>query len=54
VGSLLKIKVGIYIDDEGNMVPFTKARATKAIHEELIKKLRKRGSLPVVPWIYTW
>jgi DegV family protein with EDD domain len=43
VGSLLKIKVGIYIDDEGNMIPFTKARATKAIHEELIKKAQQEG-----------
>ncbi|MFN3328772.1 MAG: DegV family protein, partial [Fervidobacterium pennivorans] len=30
VGSLLKIRVGIYINEEGNMVPFTKARGFKA------------------------
>lgn len=43
VGSLLKIRVGIYINEEGNMVPFTKARGFKAIVDELIKKAESEG-----------
>ncbi|MFN6991752.1 MAG: DegV family protein, partial [Fervidobacterium sp.] len=43
VGSLLKIRVGIYINEEGNMVPFTKARGFKAIVDELLKKAESEG-----------
>lgn len=43
VGSILKIRVGIYINDEGNMVPFTKSRGFKAAAEELIKKAQETG-----------
>lgn len=43
VGSLLKIRVGIYINEEGNMVPFAKARGFKAIVDELIKKAESEG-----------
>lgn len=43
VGSLLKIRVGIYINEEGNMVPFTKTRGFKAIADELIKKAESEG-----------
>jgi len=46
VGSLLKIRVGIYINDEGNMVPFTKARGFKAIVDELLKKAEEEGFKP--------
>lgn len=43
VGSLLKIRVGIYINEEGNMVPFAKARGLKAIIDELVKKAGEEG-----------
>jgi len=43
VGSILKIRVGIYINDEGNMVPFTKARGFKSIVDELLKKAEEEG-----------
>ncbi|MGC8820857.1 MAG: DegV family protein [Fervidobacterium sp.] len=43
VGTLLKIRVGIYINEEGNMVPFAKARGFKAIVEELLKKSEEEG-----------
>uniref|UniRef100_A0A7C5VP96 DegV family protein n=1 Tax=Fervidobacterium thailandense TaxID=1008305 RepID=A0A7C5VP96_9BACT len=43
VGSLLKIRVGIYINEEGNMVPFAKARGLKAIIDELVKKAEEEG-----------
>ncbi|MGQ9855490.1 MAG: DegV family protein [Fervidobacterium sp.] len=46
VGSLLKIRVGIYINEEGNMVPFTKARGFKAIVDELLKKAESEGFTP--------
>ncbi|ODN30922.1 DegV family protein [Fervidobacterium thailandense] len=46
VGSLLKIRVGIYINEEGNMVPFAKARGLKAITDELIKKAQEEGFKP--------
>lgn len=46
VGSLLKIRVGIYINEEGNMVPFAKARGLKAIIDELIKKAGEEGFKP--------
>lgn len=43
VGSLLKIRVGIYINEEGNMVPFTKTRGFKGIVDELLKKAESEG-----------
>ncbi|MEN3042576.1 MAG: DegV family protein [Fervidobacterium sp.] len=43
VGSLLKIRVGIYINEEGNMVPFTKTRGFKSIVDELLKKAESEG-----------
>lgn len=43
VGSLLKIRVGIYINEEGNMVPFTKIRGFKGIVDELLKKAESEG-----------
>ncbi|MCX7653313.1 MAG: DegV family protein [Fervidobacterium sp.] len=43
VGSLLKIRVGIYINEEGNMVPFTKTRGFKSIVDELLKKAENEG-----------
>jgi len=46
VGSILKIRVGIYINDEGNMVPFTKARGFKSIVDELLKKAEEEGFQP--------
>ncbi len=46
VGSLLKIKVGIYIDDEGNMIPFSKARGTKAAIDMLLNKCEEMGFKP--------
>ncbi len=46
VGSLLKIKVGIYIDDEGNMIPFSKARGTKSAIDMLLNKCEEIGFKP--------
>ncbi len=46
VGSLLKIKVGIYIDEEGNMIPFSKARGTKAAIDMLLNKCEEMGFKP--------
>ncbi len=46
VGSILKIRVGIYINDEGNMVPFTKARGFKSIVDEILKKAEEEGFQP--------
>ncbi len=43
-GSLLNIHVGVWIDPEGRLVPFEKARGTKRAQEMLIKK-----SLSLVP-----
>uniref|UniRef100_A0A7C5YE97 DegV family protein n=1 Tax=Fervidobacterium nodosum TaxID=2424 RepID=A0A7C5YE97_9BACT len=43
VGSLLKVRVGIYINEEGNMVPFTKTRGFKGIIDELLKKAESEG-----------
>jgi len=38
-GSLLNIHVGLWIDPEGKLVPFEKARGTKRAQEMLIKKI---------------
>ncbi len=43
LGSILRIKVGIYLDENGKMVPFTKARTTKEIVELLLKKSEEMG-----------
>jgi DegV family protein with EDD domain len=39
VGSVLKLRVGIYIDETGEMIPFQKARGTRKTIEMLIDKL---------------
>ncbi|HCI29094.1 MAG TPA: DegV family protein [Fervidobacterium sp.] len=46
VGSMLKIRVAIYINDEGEMVPFGKARGFKAALDEVLKKSEEQGFKP--------
>ena len=46
VGSVLKIRVAIYINDNGEMVPFGRARGFRAVLEEVLKKTQEQGFKP--------
>ncbi|QTA38123.1 DegV family protein [Thermosipho ferrireducens] len=43
VGSLLKIRVGIYINNEGEMIPFEKARGAKKAYAMILNKMEEEG-----------
>ncbi|MDK2886343.1 MAG: fatty acid kinase fatty acid binding subunit [Thermosipho sp. (in: thermotogales)] len=43
VGNLLKLKVGIYINEEGEMIPFDKARGAKKAYSMILRKMEEEG-----------
>lgn len=43
VGNLLKLKVGIYINEEGEMIPFDKARGSKKAYSMILRKMEEEG-----------
>ncbi|SHH37431.1 DegV family protein [Thermosipho atlanticus] len=43
VGNLLKIKVGIFINDEGEMIPFDKARGFRKAYDMILSKMEEEG-----------
>lgn len=43
VGNLLRIKVGIYINEEGEMIPFDKARGYKKAYNMILSKMEEEG-----------
>ncbi|ONN27863.1 carbohydrate-binding protein [Thermosipho affectus] len=43
VGNLLKIKVGIYINDEGELIPFDKVRGYKKAYNMILTKMEEEG-----------
>ncbi|EKF48880.1 DegV family protein [Thermosipho africanus H17ap60334] len=43
VGNLLKIKVGIYINEEGEMIPFDKTRGYKKAYSMILSKMEEEG-----------
>jgi len=42
----IKIRVAIYINDNGEMVPFGRARGFRAVLEEVLKKTQEQGFKP--------
>ncbi|MBO8139065.1 MAG: DegV family protein [Thermosipho sp. (in: Bacteria)] len=43
VGNLLKLKVGVYINEEGEMIPFDKARGSKKAYSMILRKMEEEG-----------